>query len=58
VFKNEFMIVVNNKVRVQVLRADIIDEKVDAITSTANRMLDHSSGLAGSIVSTGGPSIQ
>ena len=51
------MVVVNNKVRVQVVRADIVKEKVDAITNSANRMLDHSYGLPAAIVNAGGPSI-
>lgn len=35
-------------------KADITDERVDAITNEANAYLDHAEGMAGAIVGKGG----
>jgi O-acetyl-ADP-ribose deacetylase (regulator of RNase III) len=40
------------------VRADIVEEKVDAIANSADRTLYHNSGLAGAIAHQGGPTIQ
>ncbi len=45
-------------VKIQAVRRDIIEEEVDAIINAANRYLSHGGGVAGAIVSKGGPVIQ
>jgi putative ATPase len=41
-----------------IVRGDLTEERVDAIVNAANSRLEHGGGVAGAIVSTGGPSIQ
>ena len=50
-----FIIYVNGKNRVQIVRNDITAEKVDAITNAANSGLMYGGGVAGAIRSKGGP---
>ena len=44
--------------RIQLVRGDITDERVDAIVNAANAYLSHGAGVAGAIVRRGGRQIQ
>lgn len=43
-----------NGVRVEIVHGDLTEETVDAIVNAANESLDHSGGVAGAIVHSGG----
>jgi len=45
-------------IKIQAVRGDITEEEVDAVVNAANRYLSHGGGVAGAIVSRGGPVIQ
>ena len=48
-------LIVQNFYKIQIVKNDITDEKVDAITNAANDRLAHGAGVAESIVTKGGP---
>lgn len=48
-------VVLNKWFHVSIHKGDITDEDVDAITNAANEYLRHGGGVAGAIVSKGGP---
>lgn len=48
-------LIVQNFYKIQIVKNDITDEKVDAITNTANNKLARGAGLAEEIVLKGGP---
>lgn len=50
--------VINDKIKIEIVKNDITKENVDAITNAANGSLLHGGGVAGAISNCGGPDIQ
>ena len=57
VFKHDNMIQVNNKIKIQIVKCDIVHEQTNAIVVSANRNLDFVSGQAAAIAKAGGSTI-
>ena len=54
----DYSLVVNDKIKIEIVKNDITKENVDAITNAANGSLLHGGGVAGAISNCGGPDIQ
>jgi len=56
--QDEYIGLVGDKLKIEIVKNDITNEKVDAITNAANEHLAHGGGVAGAIVRKGGRVIQ
>ena len=53
----DYSLVINDKIKIEIVKNDITKEKVDAITNAANRTLKHGGGVAKAISNCEGPTI-
>lgn len=52
--EEQHRVVINDWLNVSVIKGDITEEDVDAITNAANEYLSHGAGVAGAIMRKGG----